>query len=181
MALGRIEMAFLKSRVARRIFGLFVFCAVIPLLMLSGLTFLFTGGELEKQAVQRLKRTCKAKGFEIYEHLLFLETERRMIASRIERGEPLKAISFVPYASDKGAGTRFLRMALARGTEPFTLLAGDPLPIPEPGSMDTAHLKHGHVLVMTPPGEAPYSVLMVLLIRPEDPESPVLFAEINPI
>jgi len=104
-----------------------------------------------------------------------------MIASRIERGEPLEAISFVPYASDKGAGTRFLRLALAQGTEPFTLLAGDPFPIPEPEIMDTAHLKHGHALVMTPPGEAPYSVLMVLLIRPDDPESPVLFAEINPV
>ena len=181
MPFGPIEISFLKSQVARRIFGLFVFCALIPLLVLSGFTFLFTSSELEAQAVRRLKQTCKGKGFEVYEHLLFLETEMRMIGSRIAQGERLDSIPFVPYASDKGSGKRFLYLALKEIGD-FSRPSRGKLPaVPQLDSRERAHLDSGGTLVLTPGQEPRPPLLMARRVHPGDPVSPLLVAEINPV
>jgi len=181
MPLGPIKTSFLKSRVARRIFGLFVLCALIPLLVLAGFTFLLTSDELETQAVRRLKQTCKAKGFEIYEHLLFLETEMRMIGARVDQGEPLESISFVPYASDKGSGNRFLNLTLVENKDFVNPGKGNLAAVPALESRERTHLDSGGTLVLTPGEEPRPPVLMVHRIHSDDPASLLLVAEINPV
>ncbi|MFO7785881.1 MAG: hypothetical protein R6V25_14730, partial [Desulfatiglandales bacterium] len=176
-------MSFLKSRVARRVFGVFVFCALLPLLMLSGFSFIFVGGELEQQSKQKLRQVSKAKGYEIYEHLLFLETEMDMIASdlSVREGVPDK-ITLVPYASDKGAGSRFLALSRVEHDGTVTKILGDPRPPPQMlRPEELAHMEAGHTLVMTRPETPFHAVHMARLIDPEAQASPVLLAEVNPI
>ncbi|MCF8062741.1 MAG: hypothetical protein K9M82_09515, partial [Deltaproteobacteria bacterium] len=180
MAITGIEMSFLKSRVARRVFGLFVFCALIPLLALSGFSFLFVSSELEDQANRRLRQPCKAKGFEIYEHLLFLETELKMIASDLQEGIP-ESITLVPYASDKGAGSRFRSLVLVERDGSIRNIMGGIRPVPQPTEPERTHLETGNTLVMTRP-DAPFdAVYMARLSDPEVPSSPLLLAEVNPV
>ncbi|MFO7785522.1 MAG: HAMP domain-containing sensor histidine kinase [Desulfatiglandales bacterium] len=180
MNLSRIEISFLKSRVARRVFGLFVFCALLPLLVLSAFSFVFVSGELEQQSRQRLRQVCKAKGFEVYENLLFLETEMNMISSALKQGTPNK-ITLVPYASDKGAGSRFLTLTKVEADGTVTGILGDPRPLPQMLQPERAHLEEGHTLVMTRPETPHHSVYMAMLIDPEDCASPTLLAEVNPV
>ncbi len=180
MRLSRIEMSFLKSRVARRVFGLFVLCALLPLLMISGFSFLFVSGELEQQSRQRLRQMCKTKGFEIYEHLLFLETEMNMIASELRESTPGE-VTLVPYASNKGAGSRFLALSRVENDGTVTEIMGDPGPPPQVLHPEQAHLEEGHTLVMTRAEEPHHIVYMARLIDPESQASPLLLAEINPV
>ena len=180
MRIANVEISFLKSRVARRMFGLFVFCALLPLLALSGFTFLFVSEELEEQANLRLRQTCKAKGFEIYEHLLFLETELRMIASDLKEGIP-ERITLVPYASDKGAGSRIRSLALVRPDGSIRDLVGGISSPPQPTAGERAHLEAGNTLVMSRPETPHHAVFMARLVDPELPATPILLAEINPV
>jgi signal transduction histidine kinase len=180
MRIANVEISFLKSRVARRMFGLFVFCALLPLLILSGFTFLFVSDELEEQAERRLRQTCKAKGFEIYEHLLFLETELKMIASDLKKGVP-QPVRLVPYASDKGAGSRIRNLVLVRPDGSVRNLLGSIRPIPQQTGPERAHLAAGNTLVMTRPETPHHAVLMARRIDHESPSSPMLLAEVNPV
>ncbi len=180
MRISRIETSFLKSRVARRVFGLFVICALLPLLALAGFTFFFVSGELEEQTAARLVRTCKAKGLEIYEHLLFLETEMLMTAEALREGTA-RRIDPVPYASDKGSGGRFRRIYLAAGDGAVTPLFGEAGRPPEPGPGERRHMERGGTLVTAGHRSGPPSVRMMRLLRPGDRSSPILTAEVNPL
>ena len=180
LRIANVEISFLRSRVARRMFGLFVFCALLPLLVLSGFTFLFVSAELEEQANRRLKQTCKAKGFEVYEHLLFLETELRMIAADLREGVP-ERITLVPYASDKGAGSRIRNLALVGPDGSLRNLVGDIPSAPQPTEPERDHLAAGNTLLVTRPEKPHHAVFMARLVDPELPSTPILLAEINPV
>ncbi len=180
MRIAHVEISFLRSRVARRMFGLFVFCALLPLLILSGFTFLFVSQELEEQANLRLRQTCKAKGFEIYEHLLFLETELRMIAADLREGVPGR-ITLVPYASDKGAGSRIRNLALVGPDGSLRNLVGDMSSAPQPTGPERDHLAAGNTLLVTRPEKPHHAVFMARLVDPGRPSTPILLAEINPV
>ena len=180
MRIANVEISFLRSRVARRMFGLFVFCALLPLLVLSGFTFLFVSAELEEQANRRLKQTCKAKGFEVYEHLLFLETELRMIAADLREGVP-ERITLVPYASDKGAGSRIRNLALVGPDGSLRNLVGDIPSAPQPTEPERDHLAAGNTLLVTRPEKPHHAVFMARLVDPELPSTRILLAEINPV
>jgi len=180
MRIANVEISFLRSRVARRMFGLFVFCALLPLLVLAGFTFLFVSAELEEQANRRLKQTCKAKGFEVYEHLLFLETELRMIAADLREGLP-ERFTLVPYASDKGAGSRIRNLALVGPDGSLRNLVGDIPSAPQPTEPERDHLAAGNTLLVTRPEKPHHAVFMARLVDPELPSTPILLAEINPV
>lgn len=173
-------MSFLKSRVARRIFGLFVLCAILPLLALSGFSFVFVSSELEQQSRQRLRQICKNKGFEVLEHLLFLETEMNMIVSGLREGIR-DEITLVPYASDKGADSRFLTLSRVEHDGSVTEILGDLMSVPPIVQPERAHLEEGNTLVMTRPGTPHHTVYMARLIDSEDDASSMLLAEVNPV
>ena len=61
---------FLRSRVARRIFLLFVLCALLPVSLLAVLSFSHVTKQLHRQALRRLHHECKAAGLTIIERPL---------------------------------------------------------------------------------------------------------------
>ena len=76
-----IQKLFLKSKVARRIFFLFIFCALLPLFIIAGITYTSVSSQLTRQANARLRQSCKIKGEEIYNKFFSLEMELKMAAS----------------------------------------------------------------------------------------------------
>ena len=56
MGFIRIKKEFFTSRVARRIFFLFIVCAMLPLTILAGITFFFASNQLTHQATRRLQQ-----------------------------------------------------------------------------------------------------------------------------
>lgn len=80
----RIGRSLFQSKVGRRIFLLFVMCALIPILLLSVISYAQVSVQLKKQNARRLQDAAKAHGMAIYERLLNLE--RNMQLSLLKSG-----------------------------------------------------------------------------------------------
>ena len=76
----RIDTKFLHSKVARRIFVMFICCALIPITILALLSFQQVTQELKRQSQGRLQRSAKAVGMGIIERLGILETHIKVMA-----------------------------------------------------------------------------------------------------
>ncbi len=83
----KIDTTFLQSKVARRIFLLFVCCALIPITALALLSFTQVTNQLKSQSQRRLQQMAKAVGMSIYERLLLAKTEMEIVASNLEPGK----------------------------------------------------------------------------------------------
>jgi putative nucleotidyltransferase with HDIG domain len=78
----RFETTFLRSRVARRIFVLFVCCALVPIGALAVLSFNQVEKQLSELGQKRLKHANKAVAIAIFERLLLLDDEMKVVASK---------------------------------------------------------------------------------------------------
>ena len=79
----KIDKTFLRSKVARRIFLLFISCALLPITVLAVLSFRHVTSQLNKQAQERLEQAAKAMSMNLFERLLFLEAGMEMVASNL--------------------------------------------------------------------------------------------------
>src|SRR4030042_2863814 len=77
----KFESTFLRSKVTRRIFLLFVCCAVLPIAALAVLSYSHVTKQLNEIGQRRLHHASKAVGMAIFERLLFVKDEMKMVAS----------------------------------------------------------------------------------------------------
>jgi len=80
-----LDRAFLRSKVAKRIFFLFVLCSMVPLAILAGITFTSVNTQLTEQATKRLRQNCKTVGLQIYNNLSFLDIEMQTATAKVKR------------------------------------------------------------------------------------------------
>ena len=80
----QIEYAFLRSRVARRVFFLFILCALLPVGALSVVSLTDVTRQLTQQAERRVQQESKAMGMAIYQRLLLLEAGLQVISSQAQ-------------------------------------------------------------------------------------------------
>jgi HAMP domain-containing protein len=125
----KIERRFLRSKVARRIFILFLSCAVLPIFVLSLGSAGFVTHELDSQARDRLHSEAKTIGMEVLGRLDALETELRVMATLVDIGTgievPGNGADFIEHLSG-----RFATIAIVTrsGGEQAILGTVDPLP-----------------------------------------------------
>ena len=79
----KIEMIFLRSKVARRTFLLFIISSVIPVTLLTLLSFWQVNDLLSKQQHEQLRYTSKQYGMAVLERLLLLKMQIGWIAQSI--------------------------------------------------------------------------------------------------
>ncbi|MCK4988811.1 MAG: hypothetical protein KAS40_24920, partial [Desulfobacterales bacterium] len=77
----KIEKSFFQSKLARRIFLMFVACALLPIAGLFILSFNQVTAQLNAQSHKRLQQSTKLHGLSVYERLLFLEAEMQLFTS----------------------------------------------------------------------------------------------------
>lgn len=85
----RVDGTFLFSKVARRIFWLFVLCALVPIGVLSVVSAISVTGQLNQQSHQLLRQTSRESAMNIFAHLVFLEGDMRLIGSALQSGDLL--------------------------------------------------------------------------------------------
>ena len=105
------EKTFLTSKVARRIYKIFILSAILPLLIISAISFFFVGHQLQSEAEKRLRQLCKNKGLEIYERLLTMENELKVIA-RLVTLNRMADIDHQPYDALTREGSGLMRISL---------------------------------------------------------------------
>jgi diguanylate cyclase (GGDEF)-like protein len=169
-----IHGLFLRSKVARRVFLLFVLSALVPAALLTLLSY----GHLRNMDRDYVRRQLAHEGGNyargLYERLLGAHFMLTVQAAGLRKGLKVNDAS---YAATQRV---FRRVELVNGPQPAVLLgqtAGRPAPQIDPAL--EAHLARGESALVTPAGAAGGPVLL-LALDPARPLRAVLVAELEP-
>ncbi len=87
-------LSLFKSKVAKRIFFLFLLCAMLPITIFSILSFIQVSSQLKEQSILRIQNSAKSYGLILLERFVYLEFELDMIGqthlSQSDKINPLK-------------------------------------------------------------------------------------------
>ena len=86
----KIDKSFLHSKLARRIFFMFVTCALLPIAGLFILSYNQVTAQLNSQNHKRLKQSAKLYSLSVYERLLFLEADMQIFSILFNQNERLE-------------------------------------------------------------------------------------------
>ena len=147
----KAEIIFLRSKVARRIFTLFILCALVPIAALAVVSFTHVTRQLNEQSRERLAQASKAQGMSIYERLRFVEAEMKM--KMIASGLDVRSGS-VPTASQafpQDLEERFSGLALVTESGALQPLFRQIRGLPELTDAERTHVGAGRSVVSTSP------------------------------
>ena len=171
-----IDLTFLSSKVAQRIFLLFVLCALLPIGALAIVSFTLVTRQLNSESQDRLSQESKAQGMGIYERLRFVEAEMRII------GANPGAVRAMSEAFPLDLEERFSGVALAAEDSALQPMFGDIREFPDLTDAEWEHLDGGKSVVSTSPStDAVRRVFMLRLVDPEERTKGILVGEINPV
>ena len=175
----KINRAFLTSKVAKRIFFLFLLCALLPLILLALVTSHAVDSQLSEYVIKRLSQNCKAKGLEIYSNLKALEVELRILGSSLE-DETRGKVGPDIYSSEQ---------RMTGGFKKVTLICGEPQGvslqkgIPEglhftPEELD--HMRTGRTLVsVQETAKGPPIILMLAFVKTDYSRRCLVLGEVD--
>ena len=167
--------AFFRSKVARRIFLLFVLCALIPLSVLAYFSFSQVTKSLYTQAKVGLHQASKASGMTMFERLQFLETDLDMITTMLAKGTKDLKVHSVPGLEER-LRVRFKGLVLRTGNGRTKNLFGSIPEIPQLTQEEQDHLHSGKTLVLTRiTAEKRTGIYMVKALDPLQPSQALLF------
>jgi putative nucleotidyltransferase with HDIG domain len=173
----QLKWSFFRSKLARRIFLMFVACALLPIAALFVLSFRQVTRQLDIQNQKHLNRSVAARGSMIKERLLFLETDLRMIAGMLDGQKDLHldADHFARLTQ------RFKSIAFSSPQGTFrTFLGGELKPLAV-SVAEGSHLRAGRTVIRSRINGSRWpQLLMIRLIRPRRLQPQQLIAEINP-
>jgi putative nucleotidyltransferase with HDIG domain len=169
----KIDRAVLRTRVGRRIFGLFVICAIVPIAALAGLSFGLVSAQLEEQSQRRLHHAARIIGLAIYERLVFLDAEAERFLLRWKADPAAAAV-----ASHEELTRRFIGLELV-GRAGRRAVFGIPSGVTELTAAERDGVESGRAVVVTRirPGE-PAAVALARAAGP-GPEPEILVAEVD--
>lgn len=145
-----LDQGFLRSKVAQRIFTLFVVCALLPIGALAVFSFGQVTRQLRRQNEERLHESNKAMTMSVFERLLLLDAELGLLMESADQDprelEPTMA---------RALANRFSTLWLATPGEGARPLLGDGDPPPAPDPEQWEQLEAGGGVVMTGDGDPP--------------------------
>ncbi len=176
-----IRISVLRSKVARRMFLLFVLCALLPVGVLALVSFFEVRAHLDSLLDRRLHQASKSAGMTIVERLSFLETDLRLISVSLLSKE-IGSLERPGKTLEDRIGERFLHVAvLADNDRVVSSLGGMAAVFPRLTSEERRHVRSGGTLVTTAPGSGgSHAVFVAQMLDPETPDGGTLIGEANP-
>ncbi len=172
----KIEWTFLRSKVARRVFTLFILCALIPIAALTVISFGTVAKQLNTQSQKRLHQASKTMALGIYERLLLLEAEIRIVASTLTT--EARAHTRAP---GEDLTRHFSGLAFVTDAGRHMPIVGDVINPPQPTAEEEQHLRAGKTLLSSQHGpDRPSRTFMTRMVDPRQPKRGILLAEIKP-
>jgi len=174
----KLETKSFRTKVARRIFTLFIICAIVPVSAMSWVSFGHVKKQLSEQSRKRLRQESKSMAVSIYERLLFIRAEMKTVASNLHAhlGNP---IGTKPEALGENLAERLSGMALFNNGD-HTSLFGRLANPPKLTSAEMEHINSGKALLhhrVNP--DSPPVIYMCVAMDPEDPRHGILLGKIN--
>ncbi len=175
----KIELEFLRSKVARRVFVLFFISSLVPVILLSLLSLNEVNTLLIEQHYEQLRQTNKKYGLALLDRLFLLRTQLDWIAEHGELAEDTSLASRMRWiAGQKGLGLRDIRVLPQ--PDPTEPAASDSSSLAELMRREPAFFAAGNTLLFTETPAQPSSrIYLARLLRPRSPEPGVMLAEID--
>ncbi len=176
----KFETTFLRSRVAHRIFVLFICCALIPIGALAVLAFTQVEKQLNELSQRRLRHASKAVSMAIFERLHFLEEEMKGVASKCRTKS---SRIFVPPDAEFGDHMRESFKGLAMITEEGKMLPlfGHIQNMPELTPQQSEHIRSGRTLVSSEHGPDPtVKIFMTTALDSKNHRRGILVGQLDP-
>ena len=176
----KFDTKIFHSKIARRIFVLFVSCALLPILCLSIISYSHVAKQLNEQSYKRLKQSVKGHGLSIYERLIFLETELQCIASSLKK--PLQSPGRTPLVDfHERLAIRFKAVALFNDMDEYTSVFKTMDNPKKPGVQEIKHMNAGNtaISILNHSGSWP-RIFMMRRVDSNNLKSGFLIGEINP-
>lgn len=156
----KLEFTYLRSRLARRIFWLFVVCALLPISVLAVVSLFSVSYELKDQKRRRLNQATHDEGMIIFERLTLLDANLRTIAAGPDlfsgKGEPKISFNVDAY---------FAAVAHFFADENSQLLAGQSLQTFSLSDQEQAFVNSGKSLLKVDDCGQPEACIY-LVVRP---------------
>ena len=174
------SLSILRGTVAKRILGLFLLCALLPIGSLAVLSLWEMSGSLKEQTDRRLHHASKNVNMVVLQSLYSLQTELEVLA--LSPGGLLRHSSGVQGKIPlPPRDQHFLGLTLFREGALANPLFGRPCPLPPLTDGIASHLAAGkaYVFVREVPG-APPRVFMVVSSDRRMPGERLLVGEMNP-
>ena len=146
--LKEVQRGFLQSKVARRIFLLFIVCVLIPLSALAYFSYSKVAKQLYSQAQKQLYQSNKSTGMSVIERLFSLDNDLKLITTSLQKRKSNLIIS-----SDQEFLTwlhkRFKGLILIINTETIKPLLGKIDLVPNFNLEEQKHIASGKTLIST--------------------------------
>lgn len=174
----RLKWKAFQTKVAQRIFVLFMLSAALPVTALAAVSYLHMRNQLLTQAEMRLSRECKALSVSLYERLWLVNAELPILGSGL-RGKAAGSTDELSGHTPPSINERFCGAVLIRaeGTTPLLGSLQDP---PVLTASERRHLEDGQAVLSCRPGpNASAWFFMSVLVDPDRPEQGILTGEIQ--
>ena len=177
----KIDKSFLHSKLARRIFSMFITCAMLPIAGLFILSYSQVTAQLSSQNHKRLKQAVKLYSLSVYERLLFLEADMQLLRSSLIKNNDSKKVEIPSDDLDHQLKNRFQGLQLLDPRLGRIGFFGHIKNAPKPTSAEIQHIKSGKTAVKTihSPNSQP-RIFMLRLMNLSEPDRGFLLGEINP-
>ncbi|HZU44235.1 MAG TPA: HD domain-containing phosphohydrolase [Terriglobales bacterium] len=160
---------FLHSNVARRIFGVFIICALLPISALTFISFRQVTEQLERDARLQLRQAAKSEGAAMYERLEFLVDDLGTIASGL-RGASEDANPYLLGGVGRDTSQLFQGIAVITPNGDLQTLFGNIETLPGLSDAQIRHLEAGSAVLVTFP--CAVNGICPRLLRYVDPSKP---------
>jgi putative nucleotidyltransferase with HDIG domain len=172
----RLNAAFLRTKVARRVLGLFVVCALVPIGIMSLISYRTVSRQLNEQSSGRLAETSKSLVDGVLERLQFIDAEIGAITASLR---DLPAGAAVTPVSTPQLGSHVSWVAFA-GRDTVAPLLGEPGNIPQLDPELRDNMMKGYASLTTDTSQAEARILLVRATDPSRPEDGAVWAEVEP-
>ena len=164
------SFSLLQSRIARRILGLFVLCALVPTSILGWVSYHQVTDQLIHQASARLRQESKSQGMLLYNHLLTLKAYLDRIAGEQPAdGTVAEDVTITASAKDAGRQFRELRLLMYDSPDRHQL-----------NGAQVKHLQAGNTLLrFQPTTNGSRQLVLTRAINPARWEAGLLSAQVD--
>jgi len=173
------KTAFLKSKVAQRVFLQFILCAMVPITALGIISFQQVTKQLHEQGRIRLLHFSKSMGMSVFDRLTSLENEFRTF-SMVFQGDPQIFSRSLSAEDRKRLEQRFKRIAYFRDPGKPSFLLGTSWKVETFTGMEKQHLDSGKSLLFSRmSSQGRMRIYLARYVAPQMPSSGTLIGEID--
>ena len=176
----KLELTFLRSKVAQRIFFLFISCALLPISIMAVVSLTSMTKELRDQSRERLRQTSHNMSQGIYERFELLNDDMKVIASNLT-ANPNQTYYYIPQESESDREPRFRGLILIAEDGSTTHLFGHISNPPELPFETKEEIREGMTGIITEYREKRQPrIFMAISLNPKLLRRVVLLGEISP-